>query len=121
MNKTTMNFLMGHGYKALPKDSIKNVLKEGYVKGLHIEVTSADTSAFMARVKEKKAIIKYGNICGKLPEYLAVMMPDEFNTVLFSIPINNISGLIVQSGNSITDIIFNVPADNNTYRIIYEN
>jgi len=120
MDKKTIDFLTQHGYKTVSTDNIKDFLVQGYVKSLHIEIKLAEPSMLLARVKEENAIIEYDKMDDKSPEYLTIMQSDTFNTILFSIPVDSIKNMIVQANNSMTDIVFDLSTDNNSYRITLE-
>ncbi len=121
MNKTTMDFLMEHGYKKVTADNIKGILAQGYVKGLHIEITSEDPFMLLARVKEKNAVVKYDRMDEDDPERIIIAKTDRFQTKLFNVQLADIKNMIVNIGYGMTDIIFNLLTDNNNYRILFVN
>ncbi len=117
MNKADREFLLAHGYKEVP--DIKNVIQQGKVKDLHIDVYNNEPSMLLARVKEKNAIISVDNT-GK-HERMFIIQSDKFKTHLFSVPLALITNVLIETGRSMTTILFNIQGDNYTYKICYQN
>lgn len=120
MNKATMDFLLAHGYKKVSKDDIKNVLPQGNIKYLHIEVSLAEPSMLLSRVREKDVVVSYDRMDEKYPERLVIDGADRYRTKLFNVPLDNIKDVIINISNGVTDIMFNLSTDSNNYRILLE-
>ena len=118
MSKTDRKFLLAHGYKEVT--DIKNVIKQGKVKDLHIDVYNNNPSMLFARVKERNAVIGVDNVC-KQEERLLITQTDNFKTYIFNVPLKMISSVIMEAGRNITTILFNIEGDNYMYKICYKN
>lgn len=120
MNTTRMNFLLKHGYEKVKENNIKNILLEGNIKDLHINIARIEPAMLLARVNEKNAIVSYDKMYDTSTEYLAITMTDEFKTCLFDVPLNNMKNTLVKFYPCVTEIIFNLSTDDNNYSITFK-
>lgn len=117
MSKTDREFLLAHGYTEV--SDIKEVICQGKVKDLHIDVYNNNPSMLLARVKERNAVIAIDN--SKQGRRLTITQTDSFKTHLFSVPLEMITNAIVENSRNMKTILFNIDGDGYMYKLCYQN
>lgn len=113
-----LDFLMEHGYQKV--SDIKNVVPQGRIKDLHIDVYKNNPYMLLARVKEKNSIIDAGSNGGN-GDRLIITQADSLKTYLFNVPLELIKNIIAKTGRNATTVLFNIENDSHIYKICYPN
>lgn len=119
MNKTSKDFLVKNGYKAVSSEKIKNVLKPGELINFCIEISQKDSKKLLARIPEEKVILNYDYKNDS--EILNISMTDDTHLKLFSAQIEDIHELYVKVGQTETEVVLSLNTDSNKYKFSFEN